>query len=336
MLQILSLSRSIGSNLVVALLVATSLMIAPNARASAPDGAAKKTIHIITTTPTFADIANRVGGEFVDAKSLMKGRENVHTVPPKPSFIMKLRRADFFIHAGLDGEPWVPQLLNTSRRPNLRVGAPGNIDASIGIQLLEVPDRASLSRANGDVHVFGNPHYMTDPLNGVIVAKHIRDVLIDYDPDHADAYRTNCDAFESDIKDLIERMDTKLEPYRGAKVIVYHKAWPYFLNRFHLVEAGAIEPKPDIPPGPKHLLELEQLIKNQHVRVIIVDTFNPLKVGQRVADKTGAVAIVLAANVHGIEGADDYISLFETDIDRLVKAFESSTIQQRAPKEQAE
>jgi len=281
-------------------------------------------IRIVTTTPTFADIAAKIGGKYVDASSLMKGRENVHNVPPKPSFVMKLRHADFFIHAGLDGEPWVPQLLKTTRKPRIQVGAPGNIDASIGITLKEVPDRGTLSRANGDVHVYGNPHYMTDPLNGLIVARHIRDVLSNYDPDHKDAYQANYEDFEKKIHEMLDRLEKKLAPYRNEPVVVYHKAWPYFLDRFHLVEVGEIEPKPDIPPGPQHLVDLGNLIREKHVRVVIVDTFNPLKVGRKVAEDNGAVAVVLAANVHGIKGADDYFSLFETDIDRLVKAFEQS------------
>lgn len=310
---------SLGCARMIALCLAV-LLVTPNSFGATSESKIK----IVTTTPTFADIASKIGGEYVDAISLMKGRENVHNVPPKPSFVMKLRHADFFIHAGLDGEPWVPQLLKTTRKPNIQVGAPGNIDASIGITLKEVPDHGTLSRANGDVHVYGNPHYMTDPLNGVIVARHIRDVLSNYDPEHADAYHANYENFDRQIHELLDRLEKKLAPYHNAPVVVYHKAWPYFLDRFHLVEAGEIEPKPDIPPGPQHLVDLGKLIQAKHVRVVIVDTFNPLKVGQRVAKDNGAVAIVLAANVHGIKGADDYFSLFETNIDLLVKAFEQS------------
>ncbi len=312
---------------IVLCFVLSALMPAAFARAHAGTGANSAThsnakIKIVTTTPTFADIAAKIGGDHVDTLSLMKGKENVHHVPPKPSFVMKLRKADFFIHAGLDGEPWVPQLLKTTRKPNIQVGAPGNIDASIGITLKEVPQRGTLSRANGDVHVYGNPHYMTDPLNGVIVARHIRDVLIRYDPDHKSDYEANYEHFETGIHEMLDRLEAKLAPYRGAPVVVYHRAWPYFLDRFHLVEVGEIEPKPDIPPGPQHLIELGKLIREKHVRVVIVDTFNPLKVADRVAKENGAVAVVLAANVHGIKGADDYFSLFETDVNRLVEAFE--------------
>lgn len=318
-MSIVMIRKNTRYNFVLFLLPWVLLFSSPHALATA-----SKKIKIVATTPAFADIAAKVGGDFVETSSLIHGRENIHTVPPKPSFIMKLRRADFFIHAGLDGEPWVPQLLNTARRPNLRVGAPGNIDASVGIQLLEVPDRASLSRANGDVHVYGNPHYMTDPLNGVIVAEHIRDTLADFDPQHAEDYRSNCAQFESDVHAMLDELEQKLAPYRDSPVVVYHKAWPYFLKRFHLVEVGAIEPKPDIPPGPQHLIDLRRLIQDQHVRVIFVDTFNPLKVAEKVAEKTDAIAVVLAGDVHGIEGADDYLSLFRTDIDRLIKAFEQS------------
>jgi len=165
---------------------------------------------------------------------------------------------------------------------------------------------------------------MTDPLNGVIVASHIRDVLVKFDPAHAEQYNANFDTFERDVHSMLDRLEKELEPYRGTRVVVYHKAWPYFLNRFHLVEAGAIEPKPDIPPGPQHIIDVEQLIKDQHVRVIIVDTFNPIKVGEKIAKKTNVSAVVLASDVHGINGADDYISLFETNIHLLIEAIQKT------------
>jgi len=290
--------------------------IAPNAEA--------EVLRIVTSTPSLADIAKRVGGEHVRVESLMKGKENVHHVPPKPSFVMKMRKADMFIHSGLDAEPWVPQLLKTSRRRNLLQGAPDNVDASIGISLKEIPDHGTLSRANGDIHVYGNPHYMLDPLNGVIVARHIQEVLSSKDPSHADEYRANFGTFEQQTAELVDRLTKKLAPYHGAPVVVYHRAWPYFLDRFGLIEAGEVEPKPDISPGPQHLIELENSMNADGVRVIIVDTFNPLSVAERVADSTEAVAVVLAGEVHGVKGADDYFTLFETDVDRLIDAFEES------------
>ncbi len=283
-------------------------------------------IRIVTTTPTFADIARRIGGKHVRVQSLMKGKEDVHNVPPKPSFVVKLRRADLFVHAGLDAEPWVPQLLRTGRNRRLLPGGEGYVDCSQGIELLEVPPRGALSRAQGDIHVYGNTHYMLDPLNGPICAHTIAEALKRVDPAHASDYDANLARFTQEVQALTQRLVEKMAPYAGTPIVVYHRSWPYFRRRFHLVKAGEVEPKPGLSPGPGHINQLVQTMRDTGVKVVVVEQYNPLRVARDMASRAGGVAVVLATNVKGVPGADDYFSLFETNVDRLIDAFKQAGI----------
>ncbi|MCB9838163.1 MAG: zinc ABC transporter substrate-binding protein [Phycisphaeraceae bacterium] len=292
--------------------LAALLLSAPGARAA---------VRVVTSTPTFASIVERVGGDHVEVEALMKGRQDVHNVPPKPSFILKMKKADLFVHAGLDGEPWVPQLLKTSRNAAIMPGQPGNLDASQGITLLEVPQRGSLSRSEGDIHVYGNTHYLLDPLNGVIVARHVAEALKRLDPQHASEFDANADRFEEDVRALVARLESELAPYKGRSVIVYHRSWPYFRERFGLGKAGEVEPRPGISPGPQHLSEIVSAMERDDARVIVVEQYHPKQVADSVAERGGGVAVVLSTEVGGIDGADDYLSLFQTDVDDLVSAF---------------
>lgn len=289
---------------------------------STPAGAK---VRIVATTPTIADLARQVGGDLVRIDTLMRGNENPHNVVPKPSFIMKLRKADLFLTGGLDGEPWVPTLIRGARKTSLRPGGSAYVDLSVGIALKEVPAPGQLSRANGDIHIFGNTHYLLDPLNGAIAARTIADALARVDPAHADRYRASADALEARLRDLTEDLTSQMAPYAGAPVVVYHRAWPYFLDRFGLIKAGEIEPKPGIPPGPRHLSDLAQTMRAAGARVVIVEPYNSLANARSVAQRAGAVAVVLATNVGGVDGADTYEDLFRVNIARLREALEGAS-----------
>jgi len=296
--------------------------------ASSPHATAK--LRIVTTTPAIASIASTIGGKYVSVQALKRGKQDVHHVRPKPSFIIKMRKADIFIQSGLDGEPWVPGLLRTSRNERLLVGQPGNVDVSRGIHLLEVPARGTLSRAQGDIHVFGNPHYLIDPMNGIIVAGTIANALNRADPSHASEFDANLAKFTHDVKALSDRLDAKMAPYADQPIVVYHRSWPYFRARYHLVKIGEVEPKPGISPGPGHITKLVAKMKAQGAKVVIFEQYNPKNVANRVASRAGGVAVQLSTDVKGIKGADDYLSYIETNVNRLVEAFEKAGVATQA------
>ena len=283
---------------------------------------AQSELRVVTTTPGLADIVKQIGGEYVSVEAVMRGPENVHNVQPKPSHMMKLKRADLFVHSGLDIEAWAELLIKGSHNSALLKGGAGNVNVSAGIALKEVPPPGTLTRAEGDIHVFGNPHYALDPLNGIIIARTITDALSAHDAAHAADFEQNYQAFAEKMRALTERLQAKLAPYRGARVVVYHRTWPYFLERFGLEQAGEVEPKPGISPGPQHLSQCVETMKAEHVHVVIVETYNSRKNAEFVAQKAGGVAVVLAQEVEAIEGVDTYEELFEYNVNALVEAFE--------------
>lgn len=287
-------------------------------------------VRVVTTTPTFADIVQQIGGKYVKVQSIMRGPESPHNVKAKPSHMMKLKRADLFVHSGLDGEAWAPQLIKGSRNRKLLAGQPGNVDVSRGIQLKQVPQKGGLSRALGDIHVFGNTHYALDPLNGIIIARTITDALKRTDSKHAEVYESNYQAYAKRLRVLTDRLVEKMAPYRGTRVVTYHRSWPYFLDRFGLVKVAEIEPKPGISPGPQHLSRCIATMKSQNARVVIVETFNSLKNSEFVAGRADGKAVVLVQNVHAAAGVDTYEQMFEHNIDALLAAFKTLGIEPNA------
>ena len=282
---------------------------------------------VVTTTPTLADIVRQVGGDRVEVESIMSGPENSHNVIPKPSFIMKMRRANLFVHMGLDAEPWVPELVKGSRQQRLHPGNDGNVDASAGITLLEVPQRGELTRALGDIHAFGNTHFALDPMNGITIARTIADVLKKTDPGHADEFEANYQEFDRRIREMTERLTQELEPYAGTEVVIYHRVWPYFFKRFGLAKLAEVEPKPGIQPGPRHLSKVVQTMKDHDAMIVIVETFNSLSNAEAVAKRAGGKAIVLPTEVNAVPEVDSYEALFEHNAHALIEAFKDVGIQ---------
>jgi ABC-type Zn uptake system ZnuABC Zn-binding protein ZnuA len=277
-------------------------------------------LRVITTSPTLGDLARQVGGEQVRVESLMRGPENAHNVIPKPSLVMKLRKADLFVQLGLDAEPWVPNLLRSARRERLLSGGEGNIDASRGIELLEVPSRAQLTRAMGDIHVYGNTHYALDPLNGIAIGRTIAEALSRADPEHASLFEERAQELERKLRALTEELVRRMEPLSGIRVVTYHRTWPYFLKRFALEKLAEVEPKPGIAPGPRHIARVAEEMKENGVGLVIVDTFSDLKTARRLADLVGGRVVVLAQEVNSLPGVETYAALFEHNVEVLLAA----------------
>jgi ABC-type Zn uptake system ZnuABC Zn-binding protein ZnuA len=294
------------------------LIFALSALAS-PVAAAPLTV--VTTTPDLAAIAKEVGNDRIDVTSLASGIQDPHFLDPRPSFLVKLNRAALLIEGGLELEVgWLPPLLAGARNPRLRPGEPGRLDASQGISLLDVPT-GSVDRSQGDVHGKGNPHYLADPMNGVIVADTIAKRLCSLDAGGCAAFTSNAQVFRARIETGLSKWMKSLAPYQGAKIIVYHDSWPYFTKRFGLNTVGYVEPKPGVPPAPSHVSELVDLIKREQVKVIMMEPYHDRSIPDLLARQTGATVLVLAPTVGATPGTDDFVSLFETDVARVVEAF---------------
>jgi len=278
------------------------------------------TVHVVTSLQDFASIADAIGGKRVETFALARGYQDPHFVEPKPSFVLKLSKADLLIVAGLELEVgYLPPLIDQSRNEKIRPGAPGYLDASNGCDILEKPT-GTVTRAMGDVHPFGNPHFWLDPDNGRVIARAIADKLTQIDPAGAAEYKANLAAFDAKLSEGEKRWDAALGPYAGTALVTYHNSWPNFLKRFKLTAAGYIEPKPGIPPSPAHTVELINMMTEKKIPVILMEPYFDQKTPKSVADKTGATLITFIPSVGGVPDAKDYISLFDYDVKLLADA----------------
>ena len=267
-------------------------------------------LKVVATTQDLASIASFIGKDRIDLNYIAKGYQDPHFVDSKPSYLLKLRQADLLIAVGLELEVgWLPVLVKDSRNSKL-ISGKGYLDASQGIEVREKPV-GQITRAEGDVHPYGNPHYWLDPVNGKIVAASIARKLGELDPANSEFYQKNLEAFQRQIDEQLQEWQKLMEPLRGAKVITYHRTRGYFADRFGLEIAGEIEPKPGIPPTPSHTLEIINRIKADKIKVIVAEPFYDLKTPESIALKTGAKVLVLPSSVGGVEGVKDYIQLFD-------------------------
>ena len=278
-------------------------------------------LRVVATIPDLADIARQVGGERVEAESIAAGIQDPHYVDPKPSFVVKLNRADVFLQVGLDLEiGWAPQLLNQSRNARIQKGGEGYLDASEGIEILERP-QGPVSRAEGDIHVFGNPHYWMDPLNAKSIAARVSETFGRLRPQWAAEFEGRRAAFSERIDRSLEAWLSRLRPYAGRPTIAYHNSWPYFSRRFGILVEGFIEPKPGIPPSPRDLVRAVDLVRTRRIQVILHTVYYDDKPSRFVADKTGARLVTLATSVGGAPGVDDYFELFDYNLSLLLGAW---------------
>src|SRR5438045_4903489 len=166
---------------------------------------AESKLRIMTATTDLAALAQEIGGDKVDVESIARGYQDPHFVEAKPSFLLKLRKADLLIVVGLELEiGWLPPLITQSTNPKIQVGAPGYFDASRFAKILEIPTGV-VTRAEGDVHPLGNPHYWLDPENGLRIAKGIADKMSQMRPDTAAYFAQPYDSFEQRLKQADEK-----------------------------------------------------------------------------------------------------------------------------------
>ena len=272
-------------------------------------------LRVVATTPDFASVAREIGGDRVNVVALAKPTEDAHFVDAKPSFIVTLNRADALIEGGAELElGWLPPLLENSRNSKIAAGAPGRIVASEGIRLLEIP--TSFDRSKGDIHSLGNPHFMIDPAAAKVVARNVASHFAALDPRNAATYNANLARFNSRIDAKLADWQKQLVPYRGAKIVTYHRDFIYFAQRFGLSIVDELEPKPGIAPSPAHLAQVIGEMKRNNVKLILVQPFQNRKTAETVARQTGA-AVVDAPQQPG--AANNTSSYFD-NMDNLVRA----------------
>jgi zinc/manganese transport system substrate-binding protein len=277
-------------------------------------------VHVVSSLQDFASIADSIGGDRVETTALARGYQDPHFVDAKPSFIVKMSRADLLIVAGLELEiGYLPPLIDQSRNDKIHPGSVGYLDASVGCDILQRPT-TQITRAMGDVHPYGNPHYWTDPDNGRVIARAIAVKLSELDPAGKATFEKNLAAFETKLGEKQKEWDARMAPYAGTKIVTFHDSWPNFAKHFKLVVAGHVEPKPGIPPTPSHTLEIINLIKTQKIPVILVEPYFDLKTPKFIGDQTGAAVVTFYPSVGGIPEIKDYFSLFDYDLNAFVNA----------------
>ncbi|MEK6683583.1 MAG: metal ABC transporter substrate-binding protein [Nitrospirota bacterium] len=277
-------------------------------------------LRVVTTTEDLAAIVREIGGPLVEVESLARGSQDPHFLEARPSLMLKASRADLFVQVGLGLEAgWASSVLVGARNPAIQHGASGYLDASRGIQPLDVPS-GPVDRSQGDVHPFGNPHYWLDPENGKIIARTIAERLAALRPESAGRIEENRKGFERRLDEAIAGWKKRMAPYEGTPVVTYHNSWAYFARRFGLRVVGYVEPKSGIPPSPAHIQQLIQHMKREKVKVIIIDPYFARSTPDLIARETGARVLVLPPSVGGVEGIRTYFDLFDYLIDQLTMA----------------
>jgi len=286
--------------------------------------AADQKLNVVTTTEDLAALAREVGGDRIIVESIARGYQDPHFVEAKPSFILKLQKAELLIVVGRELEiGWLPPLIQQSRNARVQVGAEGYLDASQGVRILEIPT-GQVTRAMGDVHPMGNPHYWLDPENGRTIATSIASKLAQFRPNDRAYFDQRLAAFGAKLTDAQKGWLAQVAPYKGTKIVTYHRSFPNFADRFGLDIVGYVEPRPGIPPSPSHTLDLIQEMKRQNIKLILVEPYFDLKTPESIARATGAQVLVMPPSVGGIKEASDFFGLFDYNVALLVNALKAT------------
>jgi ABC-type Zn uptake system ZnuABC Zn-binding protein ZnuA len=300
--------------LFVALCLGCSLALAPLLPARAQDR-----IQVTTTTTDLRSLAEAVGGDFIDAVSLVPANFDAEEYQPKPNDVLRLGNTRLVVRVGLDYDLWFDRLLQASTTHDIKRGGPGYVDASFGIAALEVRG-VTVGAGDGHAHGSGNPHYWLDPKNAEFITANILEGLTRIDPANAGTYETNRKAFLDRLARKLAEWETKLAPLRSMPIIAYHNSWPYFARRFRLDFADFIEIKPGVPPTPSHLAGIIQNMRTRGVRIVVREPHEAERDVAFVAARAGASVVVLAASVGALPNARDYLALFETNVATLIDA----------------
>jgi len=344
---------------ITAILALVLLVTVSAAAKQQPSAGQKPKLNVVTTLPDYAFFAKEIGGDRVSVKAIVRGDQDAHFIHPKPSFATALRNADVLIATGLDLELWLQTVIDNSGNGKIRSGQDGYVAATYGMKLLEKP--RLVSRIEGGLHIYGNPHVTCSPINMKIAAKNIAIGLMKNDPAGKEFYQQNLERLLREIDDrlfgakLVEMLGSetlcslaeqgklidflqgrklqgkalieylggwmkKMLPMKGVPIVTYHKNWIYFVRLFGLEEVGNVEPKPGIPPSPRHVTELVNVMRQRDVRIILAaDYFDEQKI-RAVANRVGAEAVIVPIYTGGAAGTGTYFKLVDYWIDGLLKA----------------
>ncbi len=276
-------------------------------------------IRVVTTTTDLKALTEAVGGGLVEVDALARGNQNPHDLEVRPSLMVKVRRADVLVLNGLELDQWADVVVQGANNPKVIPGAPGRVDASAGILVLEVP-ATHVDRSMGDVHPVGNPHYSLDPGLAPAVTANILEGLVRVAPEYRAMFERNRAEFLGRLEPALRGWSATLAPFKGAPVVVYHAQWAYLLTRFGLTQVGTVEERPGIPPAPGHVAKLIQLMKDEKVKVLIVEPWSDYKLAERIAQEAGAQVVLLATGVGAVKGAETYLDAVDYDVKTLAKA----------------
>jgi zinc/manganese transport system substrate-binding protein len=303
-------------------LIRSLLVTALAASAAMPASADLK---VATSLTDLASVAEYVGGKHVTAQSLCRGFEDPHFVPAKPSLMKAIQHADIFISSGLELDGgWLPLVLPGSRNPKIQPGAKGFVDGSQGVDVLEKPS-GTVSRAEGDIHPLGNPHYYLDPKALEVVADHLAQVFSDQDPANAADYAANAKSFDARMDASLEKWQKELEPYKGTAIVPYHRNFIYFADRFGLKLFSTVEPKPGIPPNPRYITDLAESMKKSNIKVVTYQPYYNADASNQVAKLAGGVAIEIPTEAGGVPNTDDVFAKFDYIVSSLAGALSGKT-----------
>src|SRR5438105_3721120 len=289
-----------------------------------PSLAEAKKLTVVTATTDLAALAQEVGGDKISVESIAKGYQDPHFVEAEPRFLLKLRQADLLIVVGLQLEiGWLPPLINQSGNARIQVGANGYLDASQFAEILDIPT-GQVTRAMGDVHPLGNPHYWLDPDNGRRLARGFAQKFGELDPPDTAYFQQRFQDFDKRLTSAEQKWDAEMTPFKGRKLVTYHNSFPNFAKHFHLNVIGYVEPRPGIPPTPSHTIELIGLMKRENCKLVLVEPYFDLKTPNSIGAATGAKVVVYLPSVGGEKDVTDYFKLFDYDIALLTKAFQET------------
>jgi ABC-type Zn uptake system ZnuABC Zn-binding protein ZnuA len=300
-------------------LLPTLLVVLAAIALAARDVEAAK-IRVVTSLPDLKALTEAVGGDLVEVDSLARGTQNPHDIELRPSLMLRLRHADLFVRNGAGGDPWVEPLLVGGQNARIFPGTPGYVDASVGVAI--APPSGPVDRSRGDVHPEGNPHFTLDPATAPAVTANIVEGLKRAAPQHAEQFERRRREFLAGLDAALARWQKMLEPARGARVVLYHETFNYFLRRFGLGVGGTIEDRPGIPPSPMHLAALIRTIREQSIKLVVAEPYSDRKVVDLVARDSGASAVVLPSAVGGVKGVDTYMDLIEYNVSTLARALQ--------------
>jgi zinc/manganese transport system substrate-binding protein len=291
-----------------------ALVVAAGLTGGGVEGADK--VRVVTTIPDLKSLTEAVGGDLVEVESLTRGTQNLHEAEVRPSMMLKLRRADLLVENGAELDSWVDVAVRGANNAEIVRGGRGRIEAGRGVPLLDVPT-TRVDRSQGDVHPLGNPHFSLDPGLAPAITQNILEGLARVASQHRASFERNRAAFLARLDEHMTRWTKLMEPVKGARVVVYHPDFIYFLTRFGLVQAGTVEDRPGIPPSPQHLVTLIRQMKEQGVKALLVEPWNDVRLANRVAEEAGAKAYVMASAVGAVKGADNYIAAIDYNVTTL-------------------